>query len=250
MTNDPIDRFIPIDPNGNPHWKPLWGKDGSLNYGKTIPTPQAAIRAFFGPAKTLKGLVDSAPRTQDGVHLQAIRAVQAELSKLALLGSLAVQSFYSLEKTESPADGIQTSVHSPHFAHEGTIAIINQMAMLPLGTLDSSHTLSSEQVDLFDRRFTALENLVDRLIPEEQAAIQSKRKSKRTDGDKAKDEARIMAYLMENPTAKRDEVAKATGIPAATVSASPSWKQHRIAKTQAARANNAKGVGGVGDPLI
>ena len=171
MSDDPIDRFLTTDPNGDPNWKPLWGKGGSMSYGETIPTPQAAIRAFFRVARTLKSLIDSAPKTKDGVQFGSTRAIRAELAKLTILGLIAKQCFYTLEKLSSPTKSVTTSVHAPHFAHEGAIQIISQVAMLPLGTdLQSDSTLTIEQVDLFNRRFIALEDLVDRLKPDSEPA--------------------------------------------------------------------------------
>jgi hypothetical protein len=167
MAEDLIDRLLTTDPKGDPNWQPLWGKDGSMSYGETIPTPQAAIRAFFRVARTLKVLVDSAPKTKDGIQFGSTRAIRAELAKLAILGMISKQSFYTVEKLSAPTKSVTTCVHAPHFAHEGAIQIISQMAMLPLGTdLQSDSTLTNEQVDLFNRRFNALEDLVDRLKPD------------------------------------------------------------------------------------
>lgn len=167
MTDDSIERFLATDPNGDPNWQPLWGKDGSMEYGKTIPTPQAAIRAFYGRAKTVKALIDSAPKAKDGVKFGSTRAIRAGLAKLALLSHIATANMFVLEQLDTPAPGIQTSRHSPHFAHEEAIQIINQMWLLPLGTdLVSQSTLTHEQIAQFYARFDALQSIVDRLIPE------------------------------------------------------------------------------------
>ena len=175
MADDPFDRSL-TDPNGDPNWQPLWGNDESMSYGDSIPTPQAALRAYFAVASTLKDLVDSAPRTQDGVQLGSKRAIRSLLLKLALLDSTATHRFYKVEKSNTPAEGIQTASYSPTFSDEASVAIIRQMTMLPLGSdWESEATLPTEQVDLFNRRFAALESLV----------IWSESESAKSKGDEA-----------------------------------------------------------------
>jgi len=92
--------------------------------------------------------------------------------------------------------------------------------------------------------------VLDRLIPNSQTKKASKRKSRRTMGDKIKDEATILVYLEDHPDAKRDEIVSATGIPAATVSGSRSWKNRKAMKSQDIKAGKTQGIGGVGDPSV
>lgn len=63
-------------------------------------------------------------------------------------------------------------------------------------------------------------------------------------------EAKITDFLKDNRAATRDEIAKAIGVGAATVSGSEVWKRHSKARKDAAAQNRAarQGIGGVGDP--
>tara|TARA_R110002072_G_scaffold42064_12_gene118125 strand:+ start:75046 stop:76521 length:1476 start_codon:yes stop_codon:yes gene_type:complete len=81
------------------------------------------------------------------------------------------------------------------------------------------------------------------------AKTKSKR-PRRSKADRVEDESKILKYLEENPNAKRDEIADATGIAKATVSASPSWMSRKTMESRARAAGRAQGVGGVGDPSV
>ncbi len=166
MADDPTTRFFPTDPNGDPDWHPIWGSDGSMGY-ETIPTPQAVIRAFFLQAKTIKSLLDTAQKSENGITFDSTRPIRAGLEKLEALGFLAIRPLLILEQSDSPGNGVRTTVHSPHYANEELIQIINQVRMLPFRSdLESERTLTHEQIALFNARFDALQSMVDRLIPE------------------------------------------------------------------------------------
>ena len=77
-----------------------------------------------------------------------------------------------------------------------------------------------------------------------------RRRRKRTDADKARDEGKIAAHLAEHPDATRDEVAEASGIARAHVSASVAWKSHKAMKRAARKESRTRSVGGVGDPSV
>lgn len=62
------------------------------------------------------------------------------------------------------------------------------------------------------------------------------RRPKRTEADRVRDEGVILGHLKDHPDATRDQVAAATGISAAHVSASRAWK----AETQRRKSRNAE----------
>jgi hypothetical protein len=62
-----------------------------------------------------------------------------------------------------------------------------------------------------------------------------KRGKERSDIEKMRDEATIAIYLEENPKTTRDQLAKAVGISAGTVSSSLAWKRFRAMKRQASK---------------
>ena len=76
------------------------------------------------------------------------------------------------------------------------------------------------------------------------------RRPKRSKADVFRDEGNIAAHLTQHPDAKRDEVAKETGIAPAHVSDSVAWKEHKKKQKEARKANRARAAGGVGDPSV
>lgn len=65
------------------------------------------------------------------------------------------------------------------------------------------------------------------------------KRPKRTDADKTQDQMAVLAYVLEHPDCKRDEVAEALGISGGHVSATPAWKQFELARKARRKARRA-----------
>ncbi len=76
----------------------------------------------------------------------------------------------------------------------------------------------------------------------EQAEGKPQRRKNRTPEDICFDNARIFAYISENPQCTRDEITKDTGITNGLVSASKAWKEFLKSKKEVLKANTAKNV--------
>jgi len=153
-----------VHANGDPDWEPFYDESGNLVYTKSVPTPEAAMLAFFRQATLLKSLVDSAQKTEHGILLNQKGSYRSCLSKLFILGSIAVSPNFQNEWHQVKEQGIETAKFSPMHAQAERTAIINQISMLPFGiSLDGLDELESAAVDLFHRRYIALQQLVDSL---------------------------------------------------------------------------------------
>ncbi len=82
------------------------------------------------------------------------------------------------------------------------------------------------------------------------AGVQRKRRPNRTDADKAKDALAIAGYLIDQPNATRDQIARALRIAPGHVSGSGAWKSHTRQRVEARAQNRARAAGGVGDPSV
>lgn len=153
-----------VHADGDPNWEPSYDESGALVYMESVPTPESALRAFFRQATLLKSLVDSAERTPDGILLKQKSTYRACISKLSMLGNIAVSPNFQNEWHRVKEEGIETAKFTAKHSQKEYNAIILQISMLPFGiALDGLDDLDSAAVDLFYRRYISLQNLVESL---------------------------------------------------------------------------------------
>jgi hypothetical protein len=184
--------------------------------------------------------------------LKSVLANGEEIVESAL-NALSTGGGDALDATLNPGASNQTiDLRTKLDEAQSLFGVMKTTLTIPNVSLDSSVEKMDDLASWFRQKSHELGAVIEREKNQSKPVLKkpSTRKPRRTKADKIEDEAKILAFLEEHPDAKRDEISEATGIPNATVSSSPSWQNLKAIKSQAALANKARGLGGVGDPSV
>jgi len=121
--------------------------------------------ALLKAARELKRLVDSAPATDRGIRTDNRSAFRKTLHKIHLIGSIANLQNYKTDEYSDKGNGVSTEVMSTTYEGASLASVINAFSMTPFGVaFTDQRELDSTAVDLFQRRYAALEEAVSEAV--------------------------------------------------------------------------------------